>query len=97
MLRFGRLPVASPLLSMAAQILLADHAAHFTNGLHTADQVLLDIHNNIPPGWIEKVEIYLSIDVFQQGAVSSDGLLNLFLCGLCHIVEPPNRSERIRI
>ena len=57
MLWFGRLPVASPLLSMAAQILLADHAAHFTNGLHTADQVLLDIHNNIPPGWVEKVEI----------------------------------------
>lgn len=44
MLWFGRLPVASPLLSMAEQILLADHAAHFTNGLHTADQVLLDIH-----------------------------------------------------
>ena len=61
--------------------LLADHAAHFANGLHAADQVLLDVHriNTSKLSWDE-----LSVDVLQQGAVCGNGLLNLFFCGFAH-------------
>ena len=34
----------NPLVSMLFAGLLADNSAHLADGLHTADQVLLDVH-----------------------------------------------------
>ena len=73
--------VASPLVSITFAGLLADHAAHFANGLHTADQVLLDVHS-INTSRIEMRK--LSVDVSQQSAVGGHGLLDFFFRGFAH-------------
>ena len=38
-----------PLASIKFAVLLADDGTHLADGLHTADQVLLHRHNQIPP------------------------------------------------
>jgi len=45
----GRLTVDSPLANIWFAGLLADDSAHLADGLHTADQILLHSHFQIPP------------------------------------------------
>ena len=46
LIALGRRAVDSPLVSIMFAVLLADDSAHLADGLHTADQILLDVHKN---------------------------------------------------
>ena len=69
------------LVSKLFAVLLADHSTHLADGLHGADQVLHDVHIiNTSRMWKRG----LSVDMLQQCAVRSNGLLDLFFRGFAH-------------
>ena len=76
----GRLTVDRPLANIWFAVLLANHSAHLTDGLHGTDQVLLHRHFQIPPkskvvlGWGRRIVLRpLVAKIVAAGLLSADG------------------------